>query len=43
MYVGNIQNLAHAALETTSAEQREFKRRKQLPDKQEDNQMKSQR
>ena len=42
-YVENIQNLAHAALEATSAEQHKFEWTKQLPDEQEDNQMKSQR
>ena len=42
MYVENIQHLAHAALEATSAEQRKFERTKQLPDEQEDNQMKIQ-
>ena len=39
MYVENILNLAHAAPEATSAEQREFEQTKQLPDKREDNQM----
>ena len=39
MYVENILNLAHAALEAPSAEQRKFERTEQFPDKQEDNQM----
>ena len=33
MYVENMLNLAHAAQEATSAEQREFKQTKQQPDK----------
>ena len=31
MYVENILNLAHAALEATSVEQRKFEQTKQLP------------
>ena len=40
MYVENILNLAHAAPEATSAEQRKFKWTKQLLHKQDNNQMK---
>ena len=35
----NVLNLAHAAQETTSTEQRKFEQMKQLPDKSDDNKM----